>query len=82
MTTVTVSTDRPRSVLATTGLLGFLGVSATGGGITLVGGSAAPPDHWLPEFPAVDSWVVPGMVLGLGFGLGSLVTAYGMARRV
>lgn len=81
MGTVTVSTGRPASVLTTVGLLGFLGISATAGGIALAGGGAAPPDRWLSEIPLVDNWVVPGLVLGLGFGAGSLVTAYGMLRR-
>ena len=29
----------------------------------------------------IDSWVPPGLVLGIGFGAGSLVAAYGMLRR-
>lgn len=31
--------------------------------------------------PVIASWTVPGLVLGAGFGLGSLVAAYGMLRR-
>jgi hypothetical protein len=81
MSTMAVKTGRPASVLATVGLLGFLGISATAGGIALASGSAAPPERWLADIPLVDSWTVPGLVLGLGFGVGSLVTAYGMVRR-
>ncbi len=81
MNKATVSTGRPAQVLATVGVLSFLGVSATAGGVALVGGDAAPPQSWLSDIPVVDSWVVPGLVLGLGFGIGSLVTAYGMVRR-
>lgn len=69
-------------VYITVGVLGFLGISATAGGAALaVGGSARPPDDWLGGIPVIDSWLVPGLVLGLGFGLGSLVTAYGVLRR-
>jgi hypothetical protein len=80
--TPTVTGHRPAAVLTTFGVLVFLGVSATAGGIAMVLGSgAAPPDEWLDQIPLIDSWVVPGMVLGVGFGLGSLITAYGMIRR-
>jgi hypothetical protein len=81
MSTATVSTGRPASVLATIGVLSFLGISATAGGIALIGGDVAPPDRWLTDVPVIDNWTVPGLVLGLGFGVGSLITAYGMARR-
>jgi hypothetical protein len=81
MGTTTVKTGRPASVLATVGLLGFLGITATAGGLALAGGGAAPPQRWLSDIPLVESWVVPGLVLALGFGAGSLVTAYGMLRR-
>jgi hypothetical protein len=80
-TTAVEKGHRPASVLATVGLLGFLGISATAGGIALAGGGAAPPEQWLSDIPLVDSWTVPGLVLGLGFGVGSLVTAYGVVRR-
>lgn len=83
-TTTTQSTRgrRPRSAYVTVGLLGFLGLSALAGGVALVsGGSATPPTVWLDEIPLVGSWLVPGLVLGIGFGLGSLVAAYGILRR-
>lgn len=81
MTSAHSSTVSPHAgpVLATIGVLGFLAVSALAGGTALVLG-AAPPDDWLDRIPVVDSWVVPGLVLGIGFGAGSLATAYGMLR--
>jgi len=72
---------RPATVLITLGVLGFLGVTALGGGIALVSGMGAPPVEWLARIPLVDDWLVPGLVLALGFGVGSLVTGYGMLRR-
>jgi hypothetical protein len=73
---------RPAAVRATVGILTFLGVSAVAGGVALVAGvGAAPPADWLDDIPLIDSWVVPGLVLGIGFGVGSLVAAYGMLRR-
>jgi hypothetical protein len=67
-------------VVVTIALLAVLGVSATAGGIGLISG-AAPPRQWLDSIPLIDSWIVPGLVLGVGFGLGSLVTAYGLTAR-
>lgn len=72
---------RPTSVLATIGVLLFLGISAVAGAAALLLGVGAPPGDWLDQVPVVDSWTVPGLVLGIGFGLGSLVTAYGLLRR-
>jgi hypothetical protein len=70
--------------VATVAVLAFLGVSAVAGGTALTFGvpaTARPPDTWLRALPLVDSWTVPGLILGVGFGLGSLVTAYGVLRR-
>jgi hypothetical protein len=74
---------RPVAVWATTGALAFLGVSAVAGGAAMLtgAGGAAPPREWLADIPVVDSWVLPGLVLGVGFGLGSLLTAYGVLSR-
>lgn len=73
---------RPTAVLVTIGLLVFLGVTAVLGGVALVlDGGAAPPEDWLDRIPVIDSWVLPGLVLGTGFGVGSLLTAYGVLRR-
>jgi hypothetical protein len=74
---------RPKLVLATVAVLIFLGVSAVAGGVALTFGvpaTARPPDTWLRALPFIDSWTIPGLVLGVGFGLGSLVTAYGVLR--
>jgi hypothetical protein len=74
---------RPAAVWVTTGVLAFLGVSAVAGGTAMLTGvdGAAPPQDWLADVPVVDSWVLPGLVLAVGFGLGSLITAYGMLSR-
>ncbi|MEV8515448.1 hypothetical protein [Dactylosporangium sp. NPDC051484] len=75
---------RPRSVLVTVALLVFLGLSAVPSGIDLaLGGWIADsfPADWLDRLPLIDSWLLPGLVLGTGFGVGSLVTAYGLVAR-
>jgi hypothetical protein len=80
--TVTPAEHRPAAVRITIGVLAFLGISAVAGGVALVlGVGAAPPAEWLDDIPFIDSWVVPGLVLGLGFGVGSLLAAFGMLRR-
>ncbi|MEJ3748938.1 hypothetical protein WEI85_37420 [Actinomycetes bacterium KLBMP 9797] len=77
-TTTTLSRHRPATVHILVGLLVFLGLTALAGGIALTGDAgSAPPKDWLAEIPLIDSWVV----LGIGFGLGSLVAAYGVLRR-
>jgi hypothetical protein len=79
-----VTRRRPASVLATIWVLVFLGLSALAGGIGLTFGrwlTDSFPDDWLDRLPVVDSWLLPGLVLGIGFGLGSLVVAYGMFSR-
>lgn len=67
------------------GLLVFLGVTALGGGMVMAfglgGDQVTPPQEWLEDTPIITSWVVPGLVLGVGFGLGSLVTSDRVARR-
>ncbi len=74
----------PIAVVTTIGLLWVLGVSAGAGGVELTFGiwgvESFPPD-WLDRSPFVDSWLIPGLVLGVGFGLGSLVMADGLLRR-
>lgn len=39
------------------------------------------PSEWLDEIPIVESWLFPGVVLGVGFGIGSLVVFWGLLRR-
>ncbi len=61
----------------------FLGVSGLFGGIGLIfglGGMDAIPREPLDRIPLIDSWLVPGLVLVVGFGLGSLIAAYGVLR--
>lgn len=81
----TVRVHPPRGVWITEGLLIVLGVTALAGGAGLVfglgGGQQLVPAEWLESLPLIHSWVVPGLVLGIGFGLGSLFVAYGMIRQ-
>lgn len=75
---------RPPAAWALLLLLTFLGLTALGGGIELVlfpRGNEFVPGKWLEGVPLVDTWLVPGLVLGLGFGAGSLLAAYGVLRR-
>jgi hypothetical protein len=63
-------------------LLVFLGLSALPSGLFMViGGTDSFPEEWVEAFPVIDSLLAPGLVLLLGFGVGSLVTAYGVWRR-
>jgi len=80
----TAARHRPASVVAIISVLVFLGLTAVAGGIELTFGIWATdsfPTDSLDRVPFIDSWLVPGLVLGIGFGLGSLVTAFGMLRR-
>jgi hypothetical protein len=66
------------------GLLIFLGVTALAGGIEMLlfpTGNEFLPRQWLDDIPVIDSWLLPGLVLGGGFGVGSLLTAYALRRR-
>lgn len=85
VTTVRTTQSQPLAVRVTVGLLVFLGVTAAAGGFAMTtglgGDQVRPPREWLDGIPLVSSWVVPGLVLGLGFGAGSLVAAWGMVRR-
>jgi hypothetical protein len=38
------------------------------------------PDEYLDSLPLVDSWLVPGLLLAVGFGAGSLVVLFGLLR--
>lgn len=75
---------RPRSVTATLWILGFLGITALGGGIEMLlfpKGNDYLPASFLDEIPIVDTFIVPGLVLAAVFGLGSLFLTWGVARR-
>jgi hypothetical protein len=72
---------RPRTVVATITLLLFLGASALGGGIAMLVPATSLPDEWLADIPIIDSWTIPALVLGVGFGVGGLVVGIGMILR-
>jgi hypothetical protein len=79
-----VGVHRSAPVWITVILLFFLGLTALAGGAALIfgdAGSFAPPAEWLEAVPMVNSWLVPGLVLGIGFGVGSLLTGYGVLQR-
>ncbi len=76
-----VVAHRPPSATAAIAVLIFLGLTAVGGGIGFFFDIGMRDPTWLEEIPLVVNWALPGLVLGLGFGVGSLVTAYGVARR-
>lgn len=74
---------RPGGATATMALLGVLGITALGGGIVMLvfpHGTTYLPADILEDLP-VDSFLVPGLVLGIGFGIGSLVALFGMWRQ-
>jgi hypothetical protein len=75
--------ERPATVRTAVVLLGFLGVTAIGGGLAMISGleGVTPPDEWLDRLPLITNWVVPGMILMVGFGIGSLITLAGILRR-
>lgn len=63
--------------------LGFVGVTAVAGGVEMVvfsDGNEFVKSEWLDDLP-VSSYRLPGLVLGVGLGAGSLATALGLARR-
>jgi hypothetical protein len=78
------SVHRPLPVRILTALLVVLGIGAVGGGFAMVfgiGGQSMLPDEYLDALPLVDSWVIPGLILMIGFGFGSLIVAFGVWRR-
>jgi hypothetical protein len=75
---------RPWEAIVTGVLLLVLGLGAVGGGLAMIfgfGGESFLPDEYLDDVPLVDSWLLPGLILFVGFGLGSLVALYGVLRR-
>jgi hypothetical protein len=82
--TKTTHRHRPLWVTTMTWLLGVLGIGAVGGGWVMIfgiGGESMLPDAYLDSLPLVHSWVLPGLVLMIGFGFGSLLTGYGVHFR-
>ena len=74
---------RPRLVWALFALLLFVGITALGGGIEMVlfpDGNQFVSGEWLDGLP-FDNWIIPGLVLGIGFGIGSLLAAFGLLFR-
>lgn len=74
-----------RSGKATVGLLAFLGLGAIGGGASLV----ARPDGSIMQMPVsllagspFRDFLIPGLILGGLFGLGSFAVAFMGIRRV
>ncbi len=81
---VTAERSRPVAVWVICGLLTFLGLTALGGGgemLLVPDGNQFVPGEWLDGIPLIDSWIVPGLVLGVIFGIGSLLTAAGLIWR-
>lgn len=83
-TTGVARQSRPHNVVWIGTLLLVLGVGAVGGGWAMtfgIGDGNVLPDEYLEALPLVNSWVVPGLVLMSGFGVTSLVAAYGVLQR-
>jgi hypothetical protein len=82
--TGTVRRHRPFTVVLVTTLLAILGLGAVGGGWAMIfgiGGADFMSAGYLEALPLVNNWVVPGLILLVGFGIGSLVVGYGIAFR-
>lgn len=79
----TLALRRPRTTTATMAVLGLLGVTALGGAAMLAfpGGPGRLPADLLDGVPLADTFLLPGLVPGLVFGIGSLLALVGMWRR-
>ena len=75
---------RPASVRLLAFCLGFLSISALFGGFVFVsdptGGILGMPVSVL-EFSPFQDFLIPGLILGIVFGLGSLLTLWGLWSR-
>ncbi|MDY7088558.1 MAG: nitroreductase/quinone reductase family protein [Actinomycetota bacterium] len=75
---------RPATATAVIVALAFIGATAVGGGAEMLfnpRGNSYLKAQWLDHVPLVSDWRVPGLVLGLGIGAGSLLAAWGVRRR-
>ena len=75
---------RPVVVTVLVAVLAFLGVTALGGGVEMVllrNGNDYLPITVIEGVAIVETFLLPGLVLGGVFGLGSLVAAIGVGRR-
>ena len=78
-----MSSRRPLTSKAAIGVLGFVGVTAVAGGFEMLAfpdGNVFVKHEWLDDLPVAD-YRLPGLILGVGLGGGSLVTAFGLMRR-
>lgn len=81
--TRTVSQPRPVPVAWMSALLMVLGLGATAGGAAMTFGAGSrirPPEEFLEAIPLINNWLIPGIVLMVGFGIASLVVAYGVLQ--
>jgi hypothetical protein len=79
----TIRERRPRVVVVELVLLGFLALTAIGGGLEMLlfpQGNPFVKTEWLESIP-FDDWVIPGLILGFGFGFGSVLVLWGILRR-
>jgi hypothetical protein len=75
--------QRPAPAKLTIGVLWFLGITALGGGVEMLvfpNGNQYLPADLLDRVPLIDSFILPGLMLALVFGLGSIVVAWGVQR--
>lgn len=79
-----VTRGRPRSATAVILSLAFVGLTAVSGGAEMLlnpRGNTYLKAQWLDHVPLISDWRVPGLVLGLGIGVESLLATYGVWRR-
>lgn len=78
---ITPRRQRPASAKLTIGILWFLGLTALAGGLEMLifpNGNQYLPAEFLDRIPLIDSFILPGLVLAVVFGLGSIFVAWGI----